>query len=614
MAAGIKSFSKTFVWVLLGLLILGLGGFGATNLTGTVRTVATVGDQSVSVDDYARELQREIRAIEAQSGQPLPMTSVQALGLDQQVLSRLVSLAAIDDETAKLGLSIGDANLQKEIVAIPAFQGIDGTFDREAYRFALQNAGLTESEFEADLRAEQARTLVQGAIVAGVEMPAVLADTMADYVAARRSFTVATLDAAALDAPLPEPTDSDLKARYDDNPDAYMLPETKRLTYAKLTPDMILDQVELEEASLKRLYDERSDEYDLPERRLVERLVFADEDAAKTALAQIELGGSTFEAQVDDRGLSLSDVDLGDITAADLGDAADAVFAAEIGDVVGPLPTSLGPALFRVNGLLEARVTSFEDALPELRDELAVDRARRLIEAQAQDIDDLLAGGATLEELADETEMEVGTLDWTEASDAGIAAYPEFRSVAAQVTDEDFPAITHLGDGGVFALRLDEVLPPRPEPFEDARARVEADWRAEQLRAMLQARAQQVSADIEASGDFQETGLPFRVENGLTRTAYLDGMPPDFMTGVFEMTPGEIRVIDGEGAAYVVRLDSEAAPEDTPELAAMKEALGAQMSQGLSQALFQAFMRDAHTRARPEVDQRALNAVQASFQ
>jgi peptidyl-prolyl cis-trans isomerase D len=54
MAAGKNSISKTFVWILMGLLFVGLAGFGATSLTGTIRTVAQVGDESISVDAYVR--------------------------------------------------------------------------------------------------------------------------------------------------------------------------------------------------------------------------------------------------------------------------------------------------------------------------------------------------------------------------------------------------------------------------------------------------------------------------------------------------------------------------------------------------------------------------------
>ena len=58
------------------------------------------------------------------------------------------------------------------------------------------------------------------------------------------------------------------------------------------------------------------------------------------------------------RGLDLVDVDLGDVDRAALEGAADTVFGAQVGDVVGPLETGIGPALFRVNAMLSAQVTS----------------------------------------------------------------------------------------------------------------------------------------------------------------------------------------------------------------------------------------------------------------
>ncbi|MCA0871287.1 SurA N-terminal domain-containing protein [Seohaeicola saemankumensis] len=614
MAAGVKSLSKTFVWILMGLLMVGLAGFGATSLTGTVRTVATVGDEVITVDAYAREMQREIRAIEAQTGQAMQMSQAVAMGLDRSVLARLVALASLDNEVAQAGISIGDENLQKEIVAIPAFQGIDGQFDRESYRFALEQAGLSEVEFEEDLRNEAARTLVQGSVIAGVVMPQTMTEALTDFIAARRSFTVATLTAASLDEPLPEPTEEQLKAHYEANGDRYTLPETKQLTYALLVPEMMLDQVEVDEDSIRRLYEERSGEFNLPERRLVERLVFSDDSAASDAMAQVEVGGATFESLVQARGLDLSDTDLGDVTLADLEGAGEAVFAADVGDVVGPLPSSLGPALFRVNGVLAARETAFEDARADLRDELAGERARRLIETQAENIDDLLAGGATLEELTGETDMELGRIDWTANSVDDIAAYDAFRDAAAAVTAEDFPEVTFLEDGGIFAMRLDDVLPPRPEAFDDARDRVVTDWTVDQTEAALRDQAQAAIATLATSGDFVETGLNFRVENGLTRTAYLDGTPADFMTEVFDMEPGELRIISGDGAVFLVRLDETLPPEDTPELAQMRAAFGEELNQSLAQGIFDAYVRDAQLRARPMVDQQALNAVQASFQ
>lgn len=613
MAVRVKNLSKTFVWIIVGLLLIGLMGFGATNFSGTVRTIGSVGDQNISVDAFARELQREMRAIQAQTGQPMTIADARSYGLDQSVVARLTQLAALDHEAEQLGLSVGDENLQREIVRIPAFQGIDGKFDRETYRFALEQANLNETVFEDDLRAESARTLVQSAIVSGVEMPDTMADTLTDYIAARRSFTWASLGEDSLSEPLPEPTEAELQAYYDENGAAFTLPETKKITYVLLTPADVLDDVAVDEDAVRRLYDERISEFSQPERRLVERLVYPNEEAASNALAQIEVGGATFESLVQDRGLELDDIDMGDVIASDLGDAADEVFSADVGDVVGPLASDLGPALFRVNGKLDARTTTFEDVEDQLRDELAGDQARRQIEARAEPIEDILAGGATLEEAAEETELNIGTLEWTPDSAEGPAAYATFNEAAAEVTSEDFPQIDFLDDGGIFALRLDETLPERPEPFDSAREKVAEAWRQDALVAALATRAEEVVATLSENGDFTETGLSFKVENGLTRSAYIDQTPADFMNQVFEMETGEYRVVTGETGVIIVRLEEILPPADTADVRDLRQSLSTQLDQSLSQALFAAYARDAQLRARARIDQRSVEAVLGSF-
>lgn len=612
MAAGKSSLSKTAVWIIIGLLFIGLAGFGATNMSGTVRSIGTAGDQTISVDSYVRELQREMRAIESQTGQPLSPEMVRLLRLDQTVLARLVALASLDHEVDQLGLSVGDTHLQQEILRIPAFRGIDGEFDRDTYRFALSQANLREAEFEDDLRAESARTILQGAVTSGVKMPPQLADTITTYVASRRSFAWARLDASTLSAPVAEPTTSELRTYYDANTGDFQLPERRKLTYALLTPDMLLEQAGVEDSAVRALYDERSALYQLPERRLVERLVFGDEAAANEAMSQLDIGATTFPGLVNTRGLELSDVDLGDITAEDLGSAAEAVFGAEMGAVVGPLKTDLGPALFRINGILAARKTPFEDVVDELTEELATERGRRMIEGLAQDMDDRLAGGATLEDLAAETDMTLGQLDWTEDTRDGPAGYPAFNEEVAGLSTEDFPSIKYLEDGGIFAVRLDEITEAGPEPFESAQDRVEDAWTQDQILAALQARAEEILA--ETGDDLQSAGLDVTLEDGLTRTAFIEGTPPGFMNDVFKIDVGARRAVTGDNAVFIVRVDEELPPEATSELGDMRRAITQQMDQALSTALFEALVRDAQLRARPLIDQQALAAVQANFQ
>ena len=607
------SFSKTAVWALMGLLILGLGGFGAINLSGNLRSIGSVGDKSISVDQYARQLQQEIRAIEAQTGESLSFARAQEMGLDRAVLQRIVRNRALDHEADEMGLSIGDATLRDEIVAISAFQGIDGNFDREGYRFALQQSGMSEAEFERSIREEAARGLLQRAVLGGVSMPDTYARTLVDYVAEQRSFTWARLSESDLDTPVAAPTEEELQAYYDANTDDFMLPASKSITYAWLRPEDLLDEVEVPEEELRAEYDARSDEYDQPERRLVERLVFANEEAATQAAAALEVDGTTFEALVEERGLALADVDMGDVAKSDLDAAGDAVFGAQSGDIVGPLPTSLGPALFRVNAVLPAQNVPFEEAREVLEETLAISRATRAVEARAQEIDDRLAGGATLEDLAEETKMNLGTIDWTQESSEGIAAYGAFREAAASLSADAFPQIDQLEDGGVFAMRLDETKPERPEPFEQARDAVETAWRDAQIVEALTAKAESLTGTLAEADGFEAAGLTPQLGEGMTRSSYVDGTPDDFMDQVFDLEEGGVAVLPAGDSVVVLRLDAVTPAGEDDQTQALMDRLSQQLDQALAQGLFDIYSNAVMRDADPQIDQRAVSAVHVNF-
>ncbi|MEH6829502.1 MAG: SurA N-terminal domain-containing protein [Sulfitobacter sp.] len=607
-----SSVGKTAMWILMGLLFLGLGGFGAVNLSGNIRTIGSVGDKPIAVDTYARQIQQELRAISQQSGSPMSFQQAQNLGLDRAVLQRITRERALDHEATQMGLSIGDEMLRDRILEISAFQGVDGQFDREGYAQSLRSAGLNENDFEVSLREETARQLLQGAILSGVEMPAAYSETLVAYVSEERDFTWVLFNDA--DSDPVSATEEELRAYFDANADSFVLPATKKITYAWLNPTDILDQVDIPEEELRAEYEARADQYNQPERRLVERLAFADQAAADQAAAALEVNGTTFEALVQDRGLQLSDVDLGDVSLESLGAAGAAVFEAEVGTVVGPAPSTLGPALFRINAVLPEQIVTFEQAEPELRDTLATDRAIRTVEGQAEDFDNRLAGGNTIEQLAEQTDMVLGQIDWTVDSSDGIAAYEAFREAAATTTADDFPKIEQLDDGGVFAMRIDEALPERPAAYEDVVDEVTTRWTSEQTVARLTVEAEAAKAALEAGTSLEEQGLTARVETAQTRNAFLVNTPRGFTAEVFEMELGDVRVFEGADTVVMVRLDAINAAGDSPEATALVAQLREQQNQALARGLFDIFADDTLLRAGQNIDPRAVNAVNVNFQ
>jgi peptidyl-prolyl cis-trans isomerase D len=600
---------------LLGLLVLALGGFGATNFSGSSQTVARVGDRTIKINDYARALQREIRAFSAEQGVPVNMEMAQALGIDRRVQGQLFAAAALDNEAARLGLSVGNAEVGKRILAIPAFQGPDGTFSRDTYSLTLQQEGMSEAEFEDKLRDEAARGLLQGAVAGGIDAPDTFVRTLAGYIGETRSFTVAELLPSDLTETVPAPTDAEIDAQYKATPDAYTQPETRRLTTVWLSPEMIADTIEVDEQALQDAYQARIGEFVIPEKRLVERLVFGTEDEAIAARARIDAGEVTLADLAVERGLEAGDIDLGEVSKDDLGAAGDAVFALTGPGVAGPLPSDLGPALFAMNGILAADETPFEEVRDDLAGEVQMDRARRRIADDSAGIEDLLASGASLEDVAKEAGMELGTLALADDSEGGLAGYEAFRKVAAAVTETDFPTLTELDDGGVFALRLDGIDPPALKPLDAVRDQVIADWTQAETHRRLTALGAEIQALADNGAGLDSQGLVTTRYDAFARGGFIDGAPPAVAENAFKTEAGQTSVVDADGRVFVIAVrDVIAADPVDAENVAVAASVRAQAAQGMAQDAFDLFLSGLETTTGISVDQAALNAVHSQMQ
>ena len=185
--------SKLAVWVIVGLLVFGMIGFGAAGINGTQRSLGKVGDKTVSISSYSNALQSEMAQFQEQIGRTITPQEMQAIGLDQRALNRVISTRALDQLVTDLGLSSGDARVREQVVEIPAFQGLDGEFDREAYAEVLQRNNLKEADFETSLREDAARRILQEAVLTGVTAPQAYAKALVGYLAETRDFSWARL-------------------------------------------------------------------------------------------------------------------------------------------------------------------------------------------------------------------------------------------------------------------------------------------------------------------------------------------------------------------------------------------------------------------------------------
>ncbi|SOC12974.1 peptidyl-prolyl cis-trans isomerase D [Rhodobacter sp. JA431] len=617
MSTKLRSHGKSVVvWILLAMLIFGLGGYGVSNFSGGVKSIGTVGETEITVQDYANALRQEMNAAAAQFGRPLRMEEARAIGLDRAVQGQLFGAAGLSEQANRLHLSVGDEEVGRQITSAQAFQGPTGQFDRTAYRDMIRRQGYTEAAFEARLRADIARSILQGAVAGGAVAPEVLVNTYTAYLGETRDIAFAEITEDSLPAPVDTPDDAALQAYYEAHISDFTSPEAREITYAWLTPEMMAETVEIDEATLRETYDSRKDEFVQPERRDVSKLVFPTQEEADAGMARIAAGEANLADLAEERGLSANDISLSEQSEADIGGTAGAaVFAATDLGAIGPFETDLGPALFSVDAIYPGEETSFEDARGDIAAELAAERGRRMISDVTSDLEDRLASGATLEEMDKETAMQLGHIAFSAETTDGIAGYEAFREAATAVTAQDFPELGNLADGGVFALRLDGITPATPIPFDQVRDQVSEAWAAAELMRLKKEQADQVVAALEAGTSLADQGLEVRSEDALIRGAFVEGAPQGLAETAFATEPGKGAVVSDAQTVFVVTpMAVHAADMNSPEMQQLSQTFSSRLGQMIGNDLVDFYAAAAQSEAGITLDSAAINAVQAQIQ
>ena len=606
--------SSMLIWVLMAMLITGLGGFGVTNFGRSVTAIGSVGTQEIEVTTYARALRSQIDTLSRQFGQQLGFKEAQLFGIDQQVLAGLVANASLDNEAQRIGISVGNAAVAQRVATDKNFQDLTGKFSADTYKRLLEQNNMTVRDYESGLRRDIARTVLQAAIVGGIAAPAALTDTLYAFAAEKRGFALLPLTEASLPAKISTPTAADLKAYYDANLAKFTRPEAKRITYAALRPADIAAKMTVPEADIQAAYDARKADYAVPEKRLVERLVYPTQAEADAAKAKLD-AGTPFETLVKDRGLALTDIDLGDVTKADLAEAGDAVFALTAPGIVGPLNSTLGPALFRMNAILPAQNTTLADVHDTLKAELQTKAAIKSIADQTQAIEDALAGGSTLEDLAKDNAMTLATTDYVAgaADNDPITTDTAFAAAAGKLAQGDYPQAIQTVDGGLVALRLDATVPPAPIPMDKLGDKVATAWTADALAKALTAQATAAQTAVKAGADLGTQGIVANIPT-TTRDATPPGTTPDVMKAAFAMAVGEVKLIDTPDFTGLIRLDAVTPADLTSDAAkADKAKTAAQAQQSIAQDAYDLYTSAMTAQGGLVINQSAIASVQSQI-
>lgn len=487
-----KGAARTFGLILVGLLVISFAIWGIADIFRGYggQTLIQVGDTTITPQDYLRTQQEVLRAMSQQAGRSLSLQEARALGLDKQVLERLVGGAAVDTHAKHLGLGISDDALLAQIMKDPAFQDVSGNFSPIAFQAALRNIGMSEAGFLYSMREQNLRRQLLTTIGEVANSPQVLVDALNSYNEERRVLNYVLVPASAA-GDVAAPTEEQLKTFYENHQAKYTQPEYRKVGVLAVTPETVKDQVNITDADLRASYEAQKDKLGTPERRRIEQISFPDVAAAQAAYDKIQ-SGTDFLDVAKERGLSQTDIDLGTVSQSELADSivAEQAFKLEENAVSEPITGKLGGVvLVRVTKIEPGKTKTFEESKADLEKEILKDRASGAIFDMHDRVEDELAAGATLSEVADKLKLNYELIDQVDREgrkpDGSTVTLPAQKDVlngafATEPGIENDPIDAR--DEGVVWYEVLGITPEQIKPFDQVRDEVEKDWRADELR------------------------------------------------------------------------------------------------------------------------------------
>lgn len=502
----------TIAKVIIGLLIISLSIWGMDAIVGGFSgepEVATVNGDSITEREFLRTVQLETQQRLMQMDSPDP-SMLDEDQIRRDVLESLIQERVLTLDAQAQGLELSDADIDALITQMPQFQ-VDGQFNRDRFVATVRNVGMGVGEFRENMR----KNYVVNQIRASIAQTGIVASENAAQLLRiqnqTRDFRVLTVSADSLSEQITV-TEEEIQSFYDDNADQFREPEQVNAAYITLSLGALADVIEISEEDLRAFYGERAEEYAREERRAAHILIEDGSDAEATIASiqeRLEAGESFSDLAEEFSADTVSARDGGDLGYAGRGvyDEAfeNALFALEEGEVSGPVETSFGIHLIRLDGVRRSDVPSFESLQGELRDELARSRAsERFAEVRAQLADaayaaDDLAGPAA------ELGLEVREVDGV-TREGGAAPFDHAGLVRQLFSDDVLQGgfnteLIDVGDNASVVARVREYLEPRQRELADVRDDIAAMLEARKTRQVLEARVDELMAALEAGED-----------------------------------------------------------------------------------------------------------------
>ena len=436
-----------FLLIVPSFAFVGLDGYNRMLNAG--EDVAKVDGRGIKQTELDAAYKNEIERIRAAN----PSVDVKLIDTPEAkyaTLERLVREQVTVAAARDAHFETSDQRLANELQADPTIASLrqpDGKIDKERYKLLVGSQGLTPEMFEARVRSQiSARQVFKGIQGSGFTTNAV-GDVALNAFLQKREVQVSVFDAASFTSKITL-TDADLEAYYKENQALFQSPEQANIEYVVLDIETIKKNITVTDEELKSYYEQNQARLATQEERRASHILITSPKGAPAAehekakakaqslLDAVKKAPATFaeaaKANSQDPGSAVKGGDLDFFTrGAMVKPFEDAAYALKKGDISDLVESDFGFHIIQLTDIKSAKQRSFEEAKPELMEEVKKQQAqKKFAEAAEAFTNAVYEQSDSLKPIADKLKLEVKTaanVTRTAAAGAtGVLANPKF--------------------------------------------------------------------------------------------------------------------------------------------------------------------------------------------
>ncbi|PIE59447.1 MAG: hypothetical protein CSA32_03590 [Desulfobulbus propionicus] len=563
-----KRAQSIIIQVMVGLIAVVFIFWGVgTNLSGNRSSAAVVNGEEISLQQYQKSYQQAVDRYQQQFGGQMPKGFLENIGLSRQVLNQLIEAELLRQGASAVGLNVSREAVRRKVQEMEVFK-VNGSFDLGKYKTILSQNRLTPKTFEASLQNDLMTTwMVKGigsfAAVLPQEIQAWDAFYSSEIKIAWRSFSGEEfIDQVHVD-------EQELADWFKKKQADYVSEPQVKLDYYLYLFSEDMDEVHVSTAETSKYYTDNIDQYATPEKRHARHILLklgqnntAEqkkelEEKARIILAKAQKGEdfAALAQQYSEGPSKSSGGDLGFFTKGQMVPAFDkAVFSIQPGEVTGPVLTSFGYHIIKLEEIQPAVTRSLELVQDEIKKEIRKKKVRSLTFARASKAYEEIIRAGSLAKFSESGGAKANVTDFFMKSSPpqALANFSPLLKVVFDLHKGELSSLIDMDSGYAIAYVSDTKEPQVPD-FNDVREQVIKDFSAAQSEKRAQKAAEDALAAATKAGSLSG-------QDGTKETTYLKrysasgDVPQEVVSAAFSHSGSRVvgkKVIHAGNALYI---------------------------------------------------------------